>query len=39
MNDLIADPVAAEPSLGLGLGPSPAKVAQQYVTGAKYRDI
>ena len=37
MNDLIADPVAAEPSLGLDLGPSPAKAAPYRVLARKYR--
>src|SRR5277367_2327329 len=37
MNDLIADPVAAEPSLGLDLGPSPARAAPYRVLARKYR--
>jgi DNA polymerase III subunit gamma/tau len=37
MNDLIGDPVAAEPSLGLDLGPSPAKAAPYRVLARKYR--
>ena len=37
MNDLIGDPVAAVPSLGLDLGPSPAKAAPYRVLARKYR--
>ncbi|MFZ2103799.1 MAG: DNA polymerase III subunit gamma/tau, partial [Roseiarcus sp.] len=37
MNDLIGDPVAAELSLGLDLGPSPAKAAPYRVLARKYR--
>src|SRR5271170_6954457 len=39
MNDLIADPVAAELSLGLDLGPSPARAAPYRVLARKYRPI